>query len=80
MPENSAVSESLEFSLSLYSQQAVEETIAAYGALLDCELQVHDSSVRVSLTPKTADIDDLSDHFANHVLHLSIVESRGNFA
>ena len=80
MLESSAVAESLEFSLSLYSQKAVEETIAAYGALLDCQMQVTDGSVKVFITPKNDEIDDLNDHFSNHILHLSIVESRGNLS
>ena len=47
---------------------------------LDCDVEVGDSFVRVSLTPKVEGVDDLSDHFANHVLHLSIVANRGALA
>ena len=68
--------ETLEFSCSIYSQSAIEETVSAYAELMDCEVLATESSVRVKLNPKT-EIDDLSDHFANHALHLSIVESRG---
>jgi len=74
------VAETIEFSLSLYSEQAVTETVAAYDAFLDCDVEVGDSFVRVSLTPKVEGVDDLSDHFANHVLHLSIVANRGALA
>ena len=71
------MADSIEFSLSLYSQQAVLETVNAYEAFLDCDVEVNDSFVRVSLTPKVEGVEDLSDHFSNHVLHLSIVENRG---
>ena len=68
--------ETLEFSCSIYSQSAIEETVSAYVELIDCEVVATESSVRVQLSPKT-EIEDLFDHFANHALHLSIVESRG---
>ena len=74
------MAESIEFSLSLYSKQAVLESVAAYDSFLDCNVEVSDSSIHVSMTPKVEGVDDLSDHFANHVLHLSIVENRGALA
>ena len=68
--------ETLEFSCSLYPQSAIEETATAYAELAEVEVEAQDSFVRVVLRPKV-EIDDLSDHFANHALHLSIVQSRG---
>ena len=68
--------ETLEFSCSIYHQAAIEETAAAYSELADCDVEATEGSIRVKLSPKT-EIDDLADHFANHALHLSIVESRG---
>ena len=57
--ENSAVADSINFSLSLYSQQAVLETVNAYEAFLDCDVEVNESFVRVSLTPKVEGVEDL---------------------
>ena len=70
--------ETLEFSSSLYCQSAIEETAEAYASLLDCQIHVTTSGIQVLLEPKVEGMDDLMDHFANHALHLSIVQSRGS--
>ena len=67
----------LHFSTSIYSAEAVDETVTAYAQLVECEVRRTETSVEVSLSPKLDGVDDLVDHFANHVLHLSIAQSRG---
>ena len=69
--------ETLTFSTSIYRAAAIEETAAAYAELLDCELRNQENSVEVELKSKVEDIDDLADHFANLVLHLSGIQHRG---
>jgi hypothetical protein len=71
------VPETLHFSTSIYSAPAIEETAAAYAGLLECQIRESEGAIAVDLTPKVEDIDDLVDHFANHALHLSIVQHRG---
>ena len=69
--------ETLHFSTSIYSAPAIAETAAAYAEILDCQIRTSEGAVEVDLRAKVDDIDDLVDHFANHALHLSIVQQRG---
>ena len=66
----------LHFSRSLYDAAAIEQTVAAYAGLASFELRVDAHSVVVEVTDLSADIADLTDHFANHALHLSITATR----
>jgi len=66
----------LHFSRSIYDADAVQQTVAAYAALGTFTVNVDDHSVVVELSNPSPDIPDLADHFANHVLHLSITTAR----
>jgi hypothetical protein len=66
---------SLTFSRSLYSVDAIRETAEAYGELARWTVTVDDHSVLVTME-EPSDIADLSDHFANHALHLTIASAR----
>lgn len=66
----------LSFSRSLYDVGAVQQTVAAYSELATWTVTVDDHTVAVSCADPSPDIPDLTDHFANHALHLSIANTR----
>ena len=66
----------LSFSRSLYDADAIRETAEAYAELATWTVIVEQYSVSVVCTDPNPDIADLSDHFANHALHLSIANTR----
>jgi len=66
----------LQFSRSLYDVAAVEATVAAFAALATWSVSEDESGIKVEMRDPSGDIDDLADHFANHVLHTSITMTR----
>lgn len=69
--------ETLEFSRSLYSPDAVQSAARAYSELAKIEVEVGDDDLRVQISEPDADLaDTLADEFANHVLHETIVRTR----
>ncbi|HCH65835.1 MAG: hypothetical protein CL927_17340 [Deltaproteobacteria bacterium] len=66
----------LMFSRSLYDPDALRETVAAYGELATWTITVDDHTIAVVCTDPSPEIPDLTDHFANHALHLSIANAR----
>ena len=71
----------LEFSTSLYREDAIREAAAVYGGLATISVNADGHFVSVTLTDVSPDLDsdtarDLADHFANHALHLSITSAR----
>jgi hypothetical protein len=55
------------FSASLYSEAAIHAAAAAYGVAVSVKKEAGDFAVEIDLA------DDVVDHFANHVLHETIV-------
>lgn len=66
----------LQFSRSLYDRAAVEATIEAFADLATWTVSEDDGGIKVEMRDPSGDIDDLADHFANHVLHASITLTR----
>ena len=66
----------LSFSRSLYDPDAVRQTAAAYAELATWTVTVGDHTVAVTCVEPTDEIPDLTDHFANHALHLTIANAR----
>lgn len=71
----------LDFSTSLYREDAIREAAAIYAGLATISVHADGHSVSVTLTNLSPDLDhdtatDLADHFANHALHLSITSAR----
>lgn len=66
--------EVLEFSRSIYREEAVQAAVALYAALATFRVEPSDHSVRVTITDER--IASLSDHFANHVLFETVRQAR----
>ena len=66
----------LQFSRSLYEQAAIEATVEAFSELASFAVTSYEHGFVVEIRDATPEIDDLSDHFANHALHLSITMTR----
>jgi hypothetical protein len=70
------VSESLTFSRSLYLPEAVQAAADAYGGLATIEVVDEGEDIVATLSDVDSRITELADHFANHVLHETIVRIR----
>ena len=69
--------EYLDFSSSLYTPSAIYQTVAAYEAFVQCEVNAKkEGTIRVHFESPSDTIPDIVDHFANHALQLSIIERR----
>ena len=66
----------LQFSRSLYEQAAIEATVEAFSELASFAVTSDEHGFVVEIRDATPEIDDLSDHFANHALPLSITMTR----
>jgi len=72
------MTETLDFSRSLYLPAAVQAAVDAYHELATLTLSSHDGGTLVTIDdpdPELADI--LADELANHALHETIVRTRG---
>ena len=63
----------LHFNQSLYDVKAVDASVEAYAALMTAEVVSEPAGVLVRLRSDSHDIHVVADHFANHVLHTTIV-------
>ena len=64
------MAESVRFSRSLYRQEAIEAAVAAYGALAQLALEVHENDFTVSIDNIDERVADrLVDAFCNHALY-----------
>lgn len=66
--------EVLEFSRSLYREEAVRAAVAAYAALGSFTVEPTDHSLRVTIAEGR--LGSLPDHFSNHVLFETVRLSR----
>lgn len=87
MTESSAMSPApapavtLEFSRSLYAEDAVAEAVSAYGQLARFHVESSEHTVSVAIHSPHPKVPDLADHFANHVLFATVgLERRGELA
>ena len=66
------------FSRSLYEPEAVRAAAEAYAELATIDVQLLGDDVQVDISKPDPDVQDvLIDEFCNHVLHETIVRSRG---
>ncbi len=66
----------LEFATNFYSEEGLEEALAAWGNLAGFIVAPSPAGLRLTITDPDPEIEDFSDHFANHVLWATITRSR----
>jgi hypothetical protein len=71
------MAERLLFSRSLYSPEAVDESVRAFSHLAKLAVVVHDDAVELTMDEPDPELSDvLLDEIANHVLAGSIARGR----
>ena len=66
----------LDLSRSLYDLGAVEATAETFVELATIEVEASEHHIRVRISDAHPGLADLADHFANHVLHATVVSRR----